>query len=116
MVQEIVRFLKADSACLNIRPLRYSIVLDLHPDLLSQVAAYDGKKNLRLRDAILSTFHLNEVIVYPSFFVTSIIVFSTIFFSSFYCFLSGFLFCFSIFFLYYLFSLVFFRFPLCFVF
>lgn len=61
VVQEIVRFLKADSAYINIRPLRYSIVLDLHPDLLPQVAAYDGKKNLRLRDAILSTFHLNEV-------------------------------------------------------
>ncbi|KAM1350925.1 hypothetical protein PS1_004802 [Malus domestica] len=31
VIQEIVRFLKADTAFMNIRPLRYSIVLDCHP-------------------------------------------------------------------------------------
>ncbi|KAJ8771317.1 hypothetical protein K2173_026494 [Erythroxylum novogranatense] len=58
VVQEIIRFLKADSAFMNIRPLRYSLVLDPHPDSLPHVAT---KRNLKLRDAILSTYHHNEV-------------------------------------------------------
>ncbi|GAV78158.1 DUF3550 domain-containing protein [Cephalotus follicularis] len=61
VVQEIVRFLKADSAFMNIRPLRYSIVLDGHPDSLQKVTASVSKRNLRLRDAILSSYHHNEV-------------------------------------------------------
>ncbi|KAK6232647.1 hypothetical protein SCA6_002720 [Theobroma cacao] len=61
VVQEIVRFLKADTAFMNIRPLRYSLVLDPHPDVLPHVAAPVARKNLRLRDAILSSYHHNEV-------------------------------------------------------
>lgn len=61
VVQEIVRFLKADSAFMNIRPLRYSLVLDPHPDVLPHVAAPVARKNLRLRDAILSSYHHNEI-------------------------------------------------------
>ncbi|KAL4341451.1 hypothetical protein GQ457_08G005920 [Hibiscus cannabinus] len=61
VVQEIVRFLKADTAFMNIRPLRYSLVLDPHPDVLPQVAAPVARKNLRLRDAVLSSYHHNEV-------------------------------------------------------
>nr|KYP34756.1 Protein SCAI [Cajanus cajan] len=61
VVQEIVRFLKADTAFMNIRPLRYSLVLDPHPDTLQHVAAAITKRHLRLRDAVLSSFHLNEV-------------------------------------------------------
>ncbi|XP_039028388.1 protein SCAI [Hibiscus syriacus] len=61
VVQEIVRFLKADTAFMNIRPLRYSLVLDPHPDVLPQVAAPVARKNLRLRDAVLSSYHRNEV-------------------------------------------------------
>ncbi|XVE90345.1 hypothetical protein DITRI_Ditri20bG0070100 [Diplodiscus trichospermus] len=61
VVQEIVRFLKADNAFMNIRPLRYSLVLDPHPDVLPHVAVPVARKNLRLRDAILSSYHHNEV-------------------------------------------------------
>lgn len=61
MVQEIVKFLKADTAFMNIRPLRYSLVLDLHPDSLPHVV--DAKRKLRLRDAILCSYHPNEVYV-----------------------------------------------------
>lgn len=59
VVQEIVKFLKADTPFMNIRPLRYSLVLDLHPDLLPQVVA--TKRKLRLRDAILTSCYPNEV-------------------------------------------------------
>ncbi|KAJ4835271.1 hypothetical protein Tsubulata_031950 [Turnera subulata] len=58
VVQEIIRFLKADTAFMNIRPLRYSLVLDPYPDSLPRVAT---KRNLRLRDAVLSSYHHNEV-------------------------------------------------------
>ncbi|XP_057499898.1 uncharacterized protein LOC130784068 [Actinidia eriantha] len=58
VVQEIVKFLKADTAFMNIRPLRYSLVLDLHPDFLPHVAT---RRKLRLRDAILTSYYPNEV-------------------------------------------------------
>ncbi|XP_009373847.2 protein SCAI isoform X1 [Pyrus x bretschneideri] len=61
VIQEIVRFLKADTAFMNIRPLRYSIVLDCHPDSLPHVSTAVAKRSLRLRDAILSSYHHNEV-------------------------------------------------------
>lgn len=57
VVQELHRFLKADTAFMNIRPLRYSTVLDPHPDLLPSAA----KRSLRLHDAVLSSYHHNEV-------------------------------------------------------
>ncbi|ONI21973.1 hypothetical protein PRUPE_2G099200 [Prunus persica] len=62
VIQEIVRFLKADTAFMNIRPLRYSLVLDCHPDSLPHVSASVAKRSLRLRDAILSSYHHNEVL------------------------------------------------------
>ncbi|KAL6130356.1 hypothetical protein ACLB2K_068736 [Fragaria x ananassa] len=61
VIQEIVRFLKADTAFMNIRPLRYSIVLECHPDSLPQVSTLVVRRSLRLRDAILSSYHHNEV-------------------------------------------------------
>lgn len=61
VVKEIGRFLKADTTFMNIRPLRYSLVLDPHPDALPNVAAPTARRNLRLRDAILSSYHHNEV-------------------------------------------------------
>ncbi|XP_054790594.1 uncharacterized protein LOC129296019 isoform X5 [Prosopis cineraria] len=61
VVQEAVRFLKADTAFMNIRPLRYSLVLDTHPDTLLHVAPAITKRNLKLQDALLSSFHHNEV-------------------------------------------------------
>ncbi|KAL3832992.1 hypothetical protein ACJIZ3_007728 [Penstemon smallii] len=58
VIQEIVKFLKADTAFMNIRPLRYSVVLDLHPDSLPHV---DANRKLRLRDALLCSYQPNEV-------------------------------------------------------
>lgn len=59
MVQEIIKFLKADTAFMNIRPLRYSLVLDLHPDLVPPVTA--ARRKLKLRDALLTSYYPNEV-------------------------------------------------------
>nr|GMD71745.1 protein SCAI isoform X1 [Ipomoea batatas] len=59
VIQEIVKFLKADTAFMNIRPLRYSVALDLHIDCLPHVV--EAKRKLRLRDAILCSYHPNEV-------------------------------------------------------
>ncbi|CAI8608315.1 unnamed protein product [Vicia faba] len=61
VVLEIGRFLKADTAFMNVRPLRYSLVLDSHPDNLPHVPVAVAKRNLKLRDAVLSSFHHNEV-------------------------------------------------------
>ncbi|CAL1356714.1 unnamed protein product [Linum trigynum] len=58
VVQEIIRFLKADTTFMNIRPLRYSLVLDPNPDSLPCAKT---KRHLRLRDAVLSSYHHNEV-------------------------------------------------------
>lgn len=57
MVQEIVRFLKSDTAFMNIRPLRYSLVLDPNLDAGTPRAS----RSLRLTDAILSSYYYNEV-------------------------------------------------------
>jgi len=61
VVQEIVRFLKADSSFMNMRPLRYSFVYDPPPDSLSSIVSSNGKRRLVLRDAILSSYYHNEV-------------------------------------------------------
>ncbi|XP_022897899.1 protein SCAI-like [Olea europaea var. sylvestris] len=58
VIQEIVKFLKADTAFMNIRPLRYSVVLDLQPNSLPHV---DAPRKLKLRDALLCSYHPNEV-------------------------------------------------------
>eukprot|EP00249_Psilotum_nudum_P018139 c26657_g1_i1 orf=497-2407(+) len=60
VVQEIVRFLKADAACQNSRPLRYSVRLDPHPNSFPLVARL-GRKSLRLKDAVLVSHYHNEV-------------------------------------------------------
>lgn len=59
VIQEIVKFLKADTGFMNIRPLRYSVVLDLHPDSLPN--ALEAKRKLKLKDALLCSYHPNEV-------------------------------------------------------
>ncbi|KAL1540038.1 protein SCAI isoform X1 [Salvia divinorum] len=59
VIQEIVKFLKADTDFMNLRPLRYSVVLDLHLDSLPLVT--DVKRKLMLRDALLCSYHSNEV-------------------------------------------------------
>ncbi|XP_020581308.1 LOW QUALITY PROTEIN: protein SCAI homolog [Phalaenopsis equestris] len=60
VVQEIFRFLKLDTSFMNMRPLRYSFVYDMHPYSLP-AASYNSRKQLVLRDAILSSYCHNEV-------------------------------------------------------
>ncbi|KAF9624256.1 hypothetical protein IFM89_009164 [Coptis chinensis] len=60
VVQEIVRFLKVDTAFMNIRPLRFSLVLDSSTDNIQLSPSFDGKRGLKLRDAVLCSYHHNE--------------------------------------------------------
>ncbi|KAG7026104.1 Protein SCAI [Cucurbita argyrosperma subsp. argyrosperma] len=61
VVQEITRFLKADTTFINIRPFRYSILLEPHPESSISVSPPSTTRSLRLQDAILSSYHHNEV-------------------------------------------------------
>ncbi|KZV30101.1 hypothetical protein F511_19644 [Dorcoceras hygrometricum] len=61
VVQEIVQFTKADSAILNARPLRYTALFDSHPTSLPFVAKFHAKRLLKFRDAVLTSYHKNEV-------------------------------------------------------
>ncbi|KAK6125809.1 hypothetical protein DH2020_040453 [Rehmannia glutinosa] len=61
VVQEIVRFTKADSAVLNARPLRYTASFDSYPASLPYVARFHAKRLLKFRDALLTSYHRNEV-------------------------------------------------------
>jgi len=61
IVQEIIRFVKADTAFQNSRPLRYSVRLDLHPNSHPSVASLEGRQALKLRDVLLTSYHHNEV-------------------------------------------------------
>lgn len=61
VVQEISRFLKADSPFQNSRPLRYSVRLDQKPTLFPPVAGLGGGKPLKLKDAVLASYYHNEV-------------------------------------------------------
>ncbi|KAL9229581.1 hypothetical protein vseg_005032 [Gypsophila vaccaria] len=61
VVQEIVRFVNADKPFPNGRPLRYYAVFDTHPDSLPYVARYHAKKVLKLHDAVLTSYHRNEI-------------------------------------------------------
>ena len=61
MVQEIVRFINAEKSFSNARPLRYCAMFDTHPDSLPYVARFHAKKILKLKDAVLTSYHQNEV-------------------------------------------------------
>jgi hypothetical protein len=61
VVQEIFRFLRADSPFMNLRPLRYSYAFDLPPDKLPMVPPTVKKRGLVLSDAILCSYYPNEV-------------------------------------------------------
>lgn len=67
VIQEIVKFLKADTGFMNIRPLRYSVVLDHHPDSLPN--ALEAKRKLKLKDALLCSYHTNEVCTSSLYFL-----------------------------------------------
>ncbi|KAF8759370.1 hypothetical protein HU200_010412 [Digitaria exilis] len=61
VVQEIFRFLRADSPFMNMRPLRYSYAFDPAPDKLPTVPPTVKKRGLILSDAILCSYYPNEV-------------------------------------------------------
>ncbi|KMT08584.1 hypothetical protein BVRB_6g138630 [Beta vulgaris subsp. vulgaris] len=61
VVQEIVRFVNVDKPFPNARPLRYCAMFDTHPDSLPYVARFHAKKVLKLKDAVLTSYHRNEV-------------------------------------------------------
>jgi len=59
VVQEILRFMKADSACETSRPLRYCLLYDPHPSLISHKV--EERRPLHLEDSILASYYHNEV-------------------------------------------------------
>ncbi|GAB2283299.1 hypothetical protein Dimus_017819 [Dionaea muscipula] len=61
VVQEIVRFTKADGSFSTPRPMRYCAKFDTHPDSLPYVARFHAKKVLKLQDAVLTSYQRNEV-------------------------------------------------------
>ncbi|KVH43968.1 Protein of unknown function DUF3550/UPF0682 [Cynara cardunculus var. scolymus] len=61
VMQEMVRFMKVDAAFSNTRPLRYCAMFDSYPNSLPYVARFHAKKVLKLRDALLMSYHRNEV-------------------------------------------------------
>ncbi|XP_043720138.1 protein SCAI-like isoform X2 [Telopea speciosissima] len=61
VVQEIVWFLKADLAFTNARTIHYCALFDSHPTSLPYVARFHAKKVLKLQDALLMSYHRNEV-------------------------------------------------------
>lgn len=61
VVQEISRFLRADSSFMNMRPLRYSYAFDHPPDTLPTIPPTVKKRGLLLSDAILCSYYHNEV-------------------------------------------------------
>lgn len=61
VVQEIVRFMKVDTAFMNVRPLRYCATFDSHPESLPYLTRFHAKKVLKFQDALLTSYHRNEV-------------------------------------------------------
>ncbi|EXC09701.1 hypothetical protein L484_019798 [Morus notabilis] len=61
VVQEIVRFMKVDTAFMNVRPLRYCATFDSHPKSLPYLSRFHAKKVLKFQDALLTSYHRNEV-------------------------------------------------------
>lgn len=61
MLQEILRFTKADASFIIVRPLRFCALFDSYPSSLPYVARFHAKKVLKFRDALLTSYHKNEV-------------------------------------------------------
>ncbi|KAL9670252.1 hypothetical protein QQ045_007803 [Rhodiola kirilowii] len=58
---EISRFTKVDTVSFNVRPLRYSSMIDSHPDSAPSVARFHAKRILKFQDALLTSYHRKEV-------------------------------------------------------
>ncbi|KAJ0252399.1 Signal transducer [Hirschfeldia incana] len=61
VVQEITRFTKADTSLTYVRPLRYCAMLDSYPASQTYLARFHAKKLFKFRDALLASYHRNEV-------------------------------------------------------
>lgn len=61
VVQEIFCFMNIATASTNVRPLRYSTAFDSHPPSLPFVGRFHAKRVLKFRDAVLTSYHRNEV-------------------------------------------------------
>ncbi|XP_068315352.1 uncharacterized protein [Pyrus communis] len=61
VVQEIARFMKVDTAFMNVRPLRYSTLFDSNPASLPYVTRFHARRVLKFQDALLTSYHRNEV-------------------------------------------------------
>ena len=60
-MQEIFCFMNIATASTNVRPLRYSTAFDSHPPSLPFVGRFHAKRVLKFRDAVLTSYHRNEV-------------------------------------------------------
>ncbi|KAL3524827.1 hypothetical protein ACH5RR_013199 [Cinchona calisaya] len=61
VLQEILRFTKADASFLNVRPLRFCALFDSYPSSLPYVARFHAKMVLKFREALLISYGKNEV-------------------------------------------------------
>ncbi|XP_044470355.1 protein SCAI homolog isoform X2 [Mangifera indica] len=61
VVNEILRFTKVNAAFTNMRPLRYCPTFDSHSASHQYVARFHAKKVVKFKDAILTSYHRNEV-------------------------------------------------------
>ncbi|KAJ6419398.1 hypothetical protein OIU84_029496 [Salix udensis] len=61
VVQEIFRFMEVDTAFTNVRPLQYCALFDSHPASRPYLARFHAKKIVKFRDALLTSYHRNEV-------------------------------------------------------
>ncbi|KAE9602854.1 putative protein SCAI [Lupinus albus] len=60
VVQEIVRFTKVDNG-FSVRSMRYCSAIDTHRASLPYVARFHAKRVLKFQDALLTSYHRNEV-------------------------------------------------------
>lgn len=65
-MQEIVRFMKVDTSFMNAQPLRYCVTFDSHPASLPYLTRFHAKKVLKFQDALLTSYHRNEVKYFSS--------------------------------------------------
>ncbi|GMI99423.1 hypothetical protein like AT4G40050 [Hibiscus trionum] len=63
VVQEILCFINIDTTFTipSSRPFRYCAILDNHPNSVPYVARFHAKKVVKFRDAVLMSYHRNEV-------------------------------------------------------
>ncbi|XP_010437139.1 PREDICTED: protein SCAI [Camelina sativa] len=61
VVQEITRFIQSDTDLTYVRPLRYCAMLDSYPASQTYLARFHAKKLFKFRDALLASYHRNEV-------------------------------------------------------